>query len=78
MGDFEKDVVSMFADMPSYKVSNVFLRILGRQINRFDNNGDNSISKSDLVEMVKEAVDHENNPRTAVERILNRNKCTTS
>lgn len=74
MGDFGKYVYSNFSDMPSYKVANVCLRIVGRLINRFDNKGETSISKTDLIGIIKEAVTYETNPRTTVDRLLNRTK----
>ena len=72
VGEFEQFVVSNFETMPNHKVANVFLRILGRQIHRFDTLDQEHITKADLIEMIAEAVAHETNPKTTVDRLLKR------
>lgn len=69
---FEEFVIKNFEHMPTHKVANVFLMLLGRMISRFDIKGEIALSKEEVVKMIEELVEIENDPKTAVKRLLER------
>ena len=71
---FEQFVSENFENMPTHKVANVFLMLLGRMIVRFDTKGKTELSKEEFVKMIEELVEIENDPKTTVERLLKRSE----
>lgn len=57
-GQFEIEIVDRIAKLPTHRIGYVLLRVLGRLIDRFDEKGQTTISKDDLISMLKEATEH--------------------
>lgn len=57
-GQFELEIVDRISKLPTHRIGYILLRVLGRLIARFDEKGQTTISKDELISMLKESTEH--------------------